>query len=214
MATSTAIHFTRVLAVAFTLLAAGGTYAQRLPDAAVDSETESRPLGPPTGSARNDSPGAPITDPSGWVRSGVALAGVIALILGLRFVLLRASKRSGGLAFGTGVRAPSGVLEVLGRYPVARGQTLLLLRMDQRVLLLAQSSAGLTTLAQVTDSDEVASLLVKTRDEEGASSASRFNELLRQMESDPSIVNDERHEPSPSGNPLRARLATFREVRA
>lgn len=79
---------------------------------------------------------------------------------------------------------------MLGRYPVARGQTLALLRVDRRVLLLCQSSGGFSTLAEFTDPEEVASLLVKTRGEEGDSIAERFDGLLRGMERDASIMGD------------------------
>lgn len=150
------------------------------------------------------------------MRTGVALGGVVGLILALRLALTRLSKRSGSLALslGSGGRAPSGVLEVLGRFPVSRGHTLVLLRMDRRVLLLSQTASGCTTLSEVTDADEVASLLVKTRDEEGATNASRFNELLHQMGNDPSIIEAERGEENSGGESLRGRLARFRGVRA
>lgn len=125
------------------------------------------------------------------VRTGGALALVLALIFGARAVVKRAAGRAGLLGqLGAGGRAPSGILEVLGRYPVARGQTLVLLRMDRRALLLSQSSAGFSLLAQVDDPDEVASLLVQARDAEGDSMAERFRGLLRSMERDPSIMGE------------------------
>jgi flagellar biogenesis protein FliO len=69
---------------------------------------------------------------------------VIGLIVALAAVARGIIKNKGGLvgAMGAGGRAPSGVLEVLGRYPVARGSTLVLLKLDRRVLLLAQSRGG------------------------------------------------------------------------
>jgi hypothetical protein len=83
------------------------------------------------------------------------------------------------------------VLEVLGRYPVGRGTTLVLLKLDRRVLLMSQSAggrlgagAGFTTLCEVTDPEEVASILVKTRDEEGSSMAERFRTLLKRSDAE------------------------------
>ncbi|MBL8744970.1 MAG: FliO/MopB family protein [Phycisphaerae bacterium] len=189
--------------------------AQWLPEISERSPTESKPLGVSTNTGARDSSAAAPGSDAGWVRTGLSLAGVIGVILLVRVALVKLSKRSGSLslAIGAGGRSPSGVLEVLGRYPVARGQTLVLLRMDRRVLLVSQSAAGCATLTEVTDPDEVASLLVKTRDEEGASNASRFNELLHRMESDPSIVAAERGE-EPDAGGLRGRLAGFREARA
>jgi flagellar biogenesis protein FliO len=117
-----------------------------------------------------------------------ALAGVVALILVSGVVVKRIARRGGGLlgALGPGGRAPSGLLEVLGRYPVGRGSTLVLLKMDRRILLLCQGGggklgggAGMTTLSEITDPEEVASILLKTRDEEGDSLAQRFQSMLK-----------------------------------
>lgn len=147
---------------------------------------ESRPLGPAARpAAESVRPSA--TSAGGWLRVTVALGAVIALIYALRFVLKRAAMRTGGLAaqLGAGGRAPSGVLEVLGRFPVARGQTLVLLRMDRRILLISQTAGGMSTLAEITDPEEIASLITRTRDDEGASAAARFNAILRGLESDP-----------------------------
>ena len=129
----------------------------------------------------------PLPAETGWLRVVVALGAVVTLILALRWGVQRAARRTSGLAaqLGAGGRAPSGVLEVLGRFPVARGQTLVLLRMDRRVLLLAQTPAGMSTLAEVADPEDVASLITKTRDEEGASAAAAFNAILRGLERDP-----------------------------
>lgn len=127
-----------------------------------------------------------------WVQTGAALLLVVALIFAVKWGAQRLARRAGSVAWqmGPAGRAPSGVLEVLGRYPVARGQSLVLLRLDRRILLLGQSGAGFSMLSELTDPEEVASLLVKTRDDEGASMAARFNELLREMERDPSVGGD------------------------
>jgi len=156
------------------------------PPSPVSAALETRPLGraaaPAVESVR---PGA--TGPGGWLRVTVALGAVIALIFALRFILKRAAMRTGGLAaqLGAAGRAPSGVLEVLGRFPVARGQTLVLLRLDRRILLISQTTTGMTTLAEVSDPEEIASLITRTRDDEGASAAARFNAILRNLERDP-----------------------------
>jgi flagellar biogenesis protein FliO len=211
------VGMARGAAVALAVLGAARLGGEcRAQPADVPPAVEARPLGVPRDAATGTTTPA-AADASGWWRTGAALAGVLALIVGTRFVLAHAARRSGSLAatLGAGGRAPSGVLEVLGRFPVARGQTLVLLRLDRRVLLLAQSSAGMRTLADITDADEVASLVMKTRDDEGASNAARFNQILRQMESDPSVIAAERggaDSPAPRG--LFGAPARSREVRA
>lgn len=142
-------------------------------------EIESRPLSTPAGLNRGAT-----TD---GVQTMVVLGGVVAVILGLAMGVRVLARRHGGLmaACGAGGKSPSGVLSVLGRYPIARGQTLLLLQFDRRVLLVGQTvgrgGTRLATLAELTDADEVASVLVKSRDESGESVARKFREIVEKM---------------------------------
>lgn len=155
--------------------------------------SEGRPLGVPSdragGGGDEASPGATSPRAMAWsaLRVVVSLGVVIVLILLLAAGLRRAARAQGGLASaaGPGGRAPSGVLEVLGRYPLGMGRTLILLKMDRRVLLLSQTTGGrvrgggsITTLCEVTDPEEVASLLVQTRDADGESISERFRSML------------------------------------
>jgi flagellar biogenesis protein FliO len=117
------------------------------------------------------------------------LAGVLVLIAGCAYVFRIAAAKSGGLMgeLGAGGRAPSGVLSVLGRYPVSRGQTLVLLKVDRRVLLLCQNSSrgsgsNMSTLCEFTDAEDVASLLMKTRDDREASQAETFSKALKESD--------------------------------
>ncbi len=124
-----------------------------------DYAQESRPLGSaPAGRettpAQSQSGASALR--SGWnemLRVGTALV----VILGLLFVLRVGLKRLGGPMAGGG--RPSGVVEVLARYPVARGQQLVLLKLAARVVLLHQSRGTMTTLTEISDGDEVAGLL-------------------------------------------------------
>lgn len=172
----------------------GGARAQ------APAASEARRLGPAP-AARSGTPTverAPRAESGGnWlVRTGGALALVLALIFGVRAAVRRVAGRAGLMGqIGAGGRAPAGILEALGRYPVSRGQTLVLLRLDRRVLLLSQSSSGFSLLTEVNDPDEVASLLVQARDADGDSMAQRFRGLLRAMERDPSIVGEDDREP-------------------
>jgi len=121
------------------------------------------------------------------IQTIASLAIVVGIIGLLAMVVRKLAKRSGGLmgAIGPGGRSPSGLLEVLGRYPVAAGTTLILLKLDRRVLLVSQSGgrglrggASLTTLTEIIDPEDVASILIKARDQEGESLSHRFQEVL------------------------------------
>lgn len=159
---------------------------------------ETRPLVPsrpglPTAGAKPGGPARASTDSwlGHWtVRTAAGLGVLAAMLWGLKW----SAKRLGaglGLAaqLGPAGRAPQGLLEVLGRYPVSRGHSLVLLKLDRRVLLLGQSPSGFTTLSELTDAEDVASVLTKAADADGASMSRRFSELLRGMERDPSLVD-------------------------
>ncbi len=103
---------------------------------------------------------------------GVPLLGVVTLMIVVGVVLRRVG---GPLARGG---RPSGVLEVLGRYPIARGQQLVLLRLVSRVVLLHQSRNGLSTLSEITDADEVAGLLARVEAATRSGQPGRFHGLL------------------------------------
>lgn len=184
------------------------------------------PLGRPVGHrhAGADEVEAASRGDGGWYgRTLLALLGVIAIIVGAKVVVSRAARTRGGLAMaiGPGGRAPSGVLAVLGRYPIARGQTLILLKVDRRVLLVAQcmglrgGAPVLSTLCEMTEPEDVASLLAKTREADGESMAERFQSMLHRFGQAPdgaaaSIVEEvEAAEPGVRGglSSLRSRLA-------
>lgn len=109
-----------------------------------------------------------------WIRTIGSLAAVLTLIFLLRAVLMKVGR---GWA-GQGGR-PSGVLEILARYPVGRGQTLVLLKIGRRVLLLHQTATAMITLSEVTDAAELANLL--SRIEAGGRTPERgFDAALNQ----------------------------------
>jgi flagellar biogenesis protein FliO len=122
---------------------------------------------------------------------------VLALIGATAWVIKRAS-RNGTLmsALGAGGRAPAGILEVLGRYPISATSTLVMLKVDRRILLIAQSGGGrgglfgsraagpatMQTLSEITDPEDVASILMKVQDDESRAANERFQGLLGQAE--------------------------------
>ncbi len=126
----------------------------------------------------------------GLGRTLLALAGVVALILGLSWMFKRASRAAGGLtgSLGAGGRAPAGVVEVLARYPVAARHTLVVLRFDRRVLLCSMTGGSrsggpaMTVLSELEDPEDVASVLIKSRDQAGETLARSFERSLREAE--------------------------------
>lgn len=119
----------------------------------------------------------------GLARAVWPLAVVVSLIGVLAWGGRAYAKSRGGLMLSmtAGGRAPAGILTVLGRYPIGRGQTLVLLRCDTRVLLLHQtggSKGEASTLAEFKDPEEVASLVRKADTEDGTGPGARFASML------------------------------------
>ena len=111
---------------------------------------------------------------SGWVQTTAALIVVLALILGLRSVAMR--------WLGTPAAGRNPAIEVLARVPVAARQHVLLLRAGRRVLLVGDSPAGgLRTLADISDPEEVGSILQSVAASKPQSVSQGFGQLLQRI---------------------------------
>lgn len=177
---------------------------------AVAGESDARPLGGASaaeGRPLGGGDGAASGGGVGLGRTVLALGFVVGLAVAGGAVVKRAARAQGGLAaaMGAGGSAPSGILEVLGRYPIARGQKLLLLRVDRRVLLLshvapgrASRGGGLTTLCEITGAEEVASILMQARDAEGESLSAKFRAMLAGYGHGEDVPGEEEAEEDPT----------------
>ena len=143
------------------------------------STQESLPLGSPAGSTASGSDTIGGASTMTMLASLMAVVGLI-ILFGALYKWL--AGKAGGLAgqVGAGGKSPAGILSVLGRYPLGRGQTLVLLQIDRRVLLLCQSASGrmgrvvtTTTLSEIANPDEVASIISKASGE-----SSEFGDVL------------------------------------
>ncbi|MBX3365578.1 MAG: flagellar biosynthetic protein FliO [Phycisphaeraceae bacterium] len=207
------------------------------------SPRESQSLGPGPARDRQASPGVS-SGPGSMVQSAAktaaALAGVLALAVASTWGMKRLARMRGGLsaALGAGGRSPSGVLFVLGRYPAGPGQQFVLLKVERRILLLSQTqgrlrggAGGFQTLCEITDPDEVASILMQTQDEREHSMQRRFSSLLHEADrvAEAAEVGGRRVEQTTSGDALelwdddlppmqedvlRRRLDRYRQVEA
>lgn len=181
--------------------------ASQAPDSAAEKRTgvsdlNPRPLGP-SDRALGARPAAPANDtasraaPTGGsiTQTLASLGMVIGLILAIGAGLKKLMRSRSGIASALGSMgggpSPAGILEVLGRYPLSRGTSLVMLKVDRRILLLAQGSTGLrvrggapmpTTLCEITDPEEVASILIKTNEAEGRSIGASFRQALAGFE--------------------------------
>lgn len=167
----------------------------------VPHSTELKPLGMPRSSGASQSSeslgeneiATPLKLGKEFVRTVATLGGVLLLIFALAHIYKRIARTQGGLSgqIGAGGKAPAGLVEVLGRYPISSGMTLVVLRFDRKVLLLSHaggrrgkrgsgSLGSMQTLCEVSGAEEVASILGKVRDEAGESIAATFERTLQQ----------------------------------
>lgn len=106
----------------------------------------------------------------------VKVIGALAVVLGLLFMVRAVLRRAGGSLAGGG--RPSGVLQILAKYPIGRGQNLILLQIARRVVLLHQSGNAMTALTEMTDREEVAALLARMESGANQREAARFKSTL------------------------------------
>jgi len=120
------------------------------------------------------SPGASRSAFSELVPTGIALGATLLVIVGARSAVRR---------FGPGSvtgKRPQGVVEVLARYPVARGQQVVLLKVGRRVIVAHQGAQGMQSLSEFTGEAEVADLLARCEAGARAAGPFSFDALLRQ----------------------------------
>ncbi len=163
----------------------------------LNAASESLPIGLPAKRSvligAEDSGNESLFETGGYLQTIVALLGVILLILGLGQVYKRLARTQGGLVgqLGAGGSAPSGIIEVIGRYPISKGMTLVVLKFDRRVLLLSHASsskgkwgqgASMQVLCELSDAEDIASILLKARSASGDSIAQSFEQTLREAD--------------------------------
>ncbi|HAY80545.1 MAG TPA: flagellar biosynthetic protein FliO [Planctomycetaceae bacterium] len=138
------------------------------------TDLRSLTLPPPTAEQTQD-------NGSGNATGGNALFTVIsslAIVLGLFFGVVWLSRRAlpkhaGGLS--------SEIVEVLGRTPMGNRQSLQLIRLGNRILLVSVTATGANTLTEVTDPHEVRELLQHCNGGTTGSTSNSFRDVLLQL---------------------------------
>jgi flagellar biogenesis protein FliO len=126
-------------------------------------------------------PGRSNRDPaakSGGLPSPAAMAGSLAVVLGLFFAVVWVMR--GATPKGL-VLLPGEVVEVLGRAPLAGRQQVHLLRCGNKLLLVSVTPAGAETLTEVTDPLEVDRLAGLCRQAHPHSATAAFRQVLQQF---------------------------------
>ncbi len=115
---------------------------------------------------------------AGGLPSVVTVGGSLALVLGLFLVVAWLMRRT---VPGGSTLLPGEVLEVLGRAALAGRAQVHLVRLGNKLLLVSMSTAGVETLAEVTDPDEVTRLAGLCRQAQAGSTTAAFRQVLQQL---------------------------------
>ena len=119
---------------------------------AAPAPAEGRPLVPAADAFREDAPARPRSMADEAVRTAVALGAVLSLVLVVRHL---ARRRGAGPASAVA----GGLVETLGRTPLGRGRSIVLVRVGPRILCLHEGPQEMRTLCEFTEPREVEPLL-------------------------------------------------------
>ncbi|MFO0885778.1 MAG: flagellar biosynthetic protein FliO [Pirellulales bacterium] len=111
--------------------------------------------------------------------------GSLAIVLGVFFAVSWVCRKISPQAAGP---LPKDVLELLGRTSLGGRQQLQLLRLGNKLVLVAVTAAGIETVTEVDDPAEVERILQLCRREQPSSASSSFLDLVSQMEKAPIVA--------------------------
>jgi flagellar biogenesis protein FliO len=103
------------------------------------------------------------------------VAGALAIVLSLIFLLRWGGKK---LFVSAGHGKSTRAVQILARSSISPKQHILLLRIGRRVIVVGDSGAQMNPLSEITDPDEIASLLGQLQDEKSTLPAKAFSALF------------------------------------
>jgi len=108
------------------------------------------------------------------------VVGALAVVIGLIFLLRWGGKK---LFQSPGNMGSTRAVQVLARSPLSPRQQILLLRIGRRVIVVGDSGSQMNPLSEISDPDEVASLIGQLRDEKTESASRAFGNLFHRAAS-------------------------------
>ncbi len=151
---------------------------------AVEVETKtalpSRKLPPRSSASAAGKKGAPM--PSSTNKALTTVVSGLAIVIGLFLVFVWLTKRTTPKSM---LSLPGEVVEVLGRAPLNSKQQMQLVRLGNRLLLLAMSTDSAETLAEISDPDEVERLTAICKQNAPGSVTDTFRQVLAELGNTP-----------------------------
>ena len=123
--------------------------------------------------------GTPFSLPADVPRNTLLALG---LVIGAFLILALFVKRHQPRSFAP---LPGEAVELLGRLPLDQKQHLQLIRLGRKLVLIAVSSSGCTTVSEVTEPAEVEHLLTLCQSRRGGSASEAFRQVLTRAEKEP-----------------------------
>jgi flagellar biogenesis protein FliO len=122
----------------------------------------------------------------------------LAIVIGAFLLFTWAIRRGGKNSIGTRGSLPAEVVNVLGRVPIAARQFAQLLRVGNKLVLVALTPDGPTALTEVTDPAEVDRLVGLCQQSESKSSTKVFEQVFQQFTNEPASGGFLGSEPLPT----------------
>ena len=110
------------------------------------------------------------------------VAGSLGAVLALFMIIVWCTRRFSPA--GTAV-LPQEAVELLGRAPIPGRQQMQLIRIGNKLLLVAHSPVGMETLTEITDATEVEQLVSLCKRGQSGSASAAFRQALTQLASEP-----------------------------
>lgn len=113
------------------------------------------------------------------LQSALTVAGSLAAVLGVFFLIVWVLRRASPAMLGT---LPAEVFETLGRTPLGHHQQAHLVRCGNKLLLVSVGAAGVETLSEITDPEEVDRLTDLCRRARPSSPTAALRRVFGQVE--------------------------------
>ena len=143
-----------------------------------DAETGSGMLLPARGKSRTGPQASKTAPRSSLTNLAISLGLVLAIFFGLVWILRRVNPAA------TKAEIPGEVVQILGRAPLNGRQSMQLVRLGDKILLLAISPTGTEPLGEITDRDEVDAITEICRSKNKNKIAETFRETLTRVRRD------------------------------
>ncbi len=116
------------------------------------------------------------THTGGWLLETLTALGIVLLLIYLLRAVMR--KMSGHIA----TTPVHGLVEVLARTSIGPKTHVIFLKINERIVVVSQTPAGLNTLMTMTDPEEIAQILTQISTTRSGSVTSGFKSLMRQID--------------------------------